>query len=60
MSQAFKLVMALLIALSTSASVLAQSDFEATKARAESGDAEAQYDLGLMYANGAGVAKNYE
>lgn len=48
----------LLVALTSAVPVLAQSDFEATKARAESGDAEAQVALGLMYMNGRGVAKN--
>ncbi len=30
------------------------------RATAEQGDAEAQYDLGVMYANGHGVAQDYE
>src|SRR5438094_1627794 len=32
--------------------------FERTKASAEKGDAEAQYQLGLLYANGKGVTKD--
>jgi TPR repeat protein len=48
----------LLVALTVAVPVFAQSDFEATKARAEAGDASAQYNLGLMYANGIGVARN--
>jgi TPR repeat protein len=50
----------LLVALTFAVPVFAQSDFESTKARAEAGDAQSQYDLGLMYANGTGVAQNYE
>jgi TPR repeat protein len=49
----------LLIALSA-VPVFAQSDFEATKARAEAGDAEAQYSLGVMYASGEVVAQDYQ
>jgi TPR repeat protein len=47
----------LLIALSA-VPVFAQSDYETTKARAEAGDAQSQFQLGVMYANGRGVAKN--
>jgi TPR repeat protein len=49
----------LLIALSA-VPVLAQSDFEATKALAEAGDAQAQYDLGVMYEVGIGIAANIQ
>jgi TPR repeat protein len=38
--------------------VLSQSDFEATKARAEAGDAEAQNKLGDLYFDGTGVPEN--
>ncbi len=38
----------------------AQSDFPATKARAEAGDAEAQYKIGSMYEYGTSVAQNYQ
>ncbi|HKQ36542.1 MAG TPA: tetratricopeptide repeat-containing serine protease family protein [Verrucomicrobiae bacterium] len=34
-------------------------DFKETKDRAEQGDAEAQYNLGLMYDMGIGAPKNY-
>ena len=37
----------------------AKKDFEATKAKAENGDALAQYNLGLMYGMGKGVEQNY-
>ena len=47
----------LLIALSA-VPVFAQSDFEATKARAEAGDATSQHNLGVMYENGTGVVQN--
>ena len=47
----------LIIALSA-VPVFAQSDFESTKARAEAGDAQAQWSLGVMYIRGEGVAKN--
>lgn len=47
----------LLIALSA-VPALAQSDFEATKARAEAGDSEAQLSLGFMYFDGTGVTQN--
>jgi TPR repeat protein len=36
-----------------------RKDFEATRAKAEKGDAEAQLDLGFRYANGNGVAGDY-
>jgi TPR repeat protein len=49
----------LLVAL-TAVPVFAQTDYEATKARAEAGDAEAQTSLGVMYQNGRGVAQNYQ
>jgi TPR repeat protein len=48
------------IALLTAVPVIAQSDFEVTKARAEAGDAQSQYDLGEMYASGDGVIQNYQ
>jgi TPR repeat protein len=35
------------------------SDREATQARADGGDAEAQFSLGLQYANGKDVAQDY-
>jgi TPR repeat protein len=35
-----------------------QIDFEATRVLAEQGDADAQFNLGLMYANGDGVPQN--
>src|SRR5437867_3927243 len=35
-----------------------RKDFERTKASAEKGDAEAQYELGLLYANGTGVRRS--
>ncbi len=47
----------LLIALSA-VPVFAQSDFEATKARAQAGDAEAQFNLGYIYNIGEGVERN--
>ncbi len=47
----------LVIAL-TAFPVFAQIDFEATKARAEQGDATAQHNLGVMYATGEGAAEN--
>ena len=36
-----------------------RKEFQSTKAKAEKGDASAQYNLGLMYANGEGVEKDY-
>lgn len=38
---------------------LSQTDFEATKALAEQGLADAQYKLGFLYADGQGVPQNY-
>jgi uncharacterized protein len=35
-------------------------EFEEYLKKAEQGDADAQHRLGLMYANGRGVAKDYE
>lgn len=40
-------------------SIFAQSDFEARKGSAETGDAIARNNLGLMYANGEGIQQNY-
>jgi TPR repeat protein len=40
------------------ASCSAQTEIESLKARALEGDAEAQYNLGMKYAYGEGVAKN--
>lgn len=51
-------VFPLLIALIVAVPLFAQSDFESTKARAEAGDATSQHNLGFMYANGMGVARN--
>ncbi len=46
--------------LLASQSILAQSpDFKETKAQAEAGDAEAQYNLALMYDVGIGAPQNY-
>ena len=47
---------AVLVALAVGAPVQAQTpEIDALRARAEAGDAEAQDDLGVMYANGRGV-----
>lgn len=46
----------LLVALSLAVPVFAQPDFDATKARAEAGDASAQRMLGRMYRDGDGVS----
>jgi len=46
----------LFVAMSAAVPVLAQSDFESTKARAEAGDASAQRMLGRMYRDGDGVS----
>ena len=48
----------LFVALLTAVPVFVQSDFESTKARAEAGNAEAQFNLGWMYSNGDGLEKN--
>ena len=37
----------------------AEDSLSALKAKAEGGDAQAQADLGVMYANGRGVPKDY-
>ncbi len=50
---------AVLVALAVGAPVQAQTpEIAALRARAEAGDAEAQYDLGVMYANGLGVPED--
>jgi TPR repeat protein len=38
----------------------AKEIFEATKVKAEKGDAQAQSELGLMYTYGEGVLKDYK
>ncbi|MCL1925930.1 MAG: sel1 repeat family protein [Syntrophorhabdaceae bacterium] len=47
-----------LIAICFAVIVHAQ-DFDEVKRKAKKGDVEAQYDLGVMYAEGQGVAQNY-
>ena len=52
----FVAVIAVLTALALCVPVQAQTRFvDALRARAEAGDAEAQYNLGVMYGTGAGV-----
>jgi TPR repeat protein len=48
----------LFVSLTLAVPVFAQSDFEAVKASAEAGDAEAQYSLGADYAIGMHVEQN--
>jgi TPR repeat protein len=48
----------LFVALILAVPVIAQTDFEATKLRAEAGDSQAQYELGYIYANGMGVTQS--
>jgi TPR repeat protein len=48
----------LLLLLLLPALAFAQSDFEETKALAEQGNADAQYNLGLIYDLGNGVPEN--
>ena len=51
---------AVLVALAVGAPVQAQTpEIDALRARAEAGDAEAQYNLGVMYASGEGVPQDY-
>ena len=53
----FVAVVAVLTALALCAPVQAQTpEIDALRVRAEQGDAEAQYNLGLMYSNGVGIA----
>ena len=50
---------AVLVALALCVPVQAQTpEIDALRARAEAGDAEAQYDLGNMYAFGRGVTRD--
>jgi TPR repeat protein len=48
----------LLLLLLLPALAFAQPDFDETKALAEQGDAEAQFNLAYMYGTGNGVPKN--
>ena len=48
----------LILSIVFAGSTFAQSDFEVTKALAESGDAVAQIDLGFVYETGDGVPKD--
>lgn len=52
------ILLALGLALSPFSVSAQTSDFKATQAAAENGDAEAQYSLGNMYAKGDGVDKD--
>ena len=50
---------AILVALALCVSLQAQTPYiDALRVRAEAGDAEAQYNLGLVYATGMGVPEN--
>ena len=50
---------AVLVALALCVPVQAQTpEIDALRVRAEAGDAEAQDDLGIMYANGRGVPED--
>jgi len=49
----------LLITMLTPIAGFSQTELESLKAKAEQGDADAQYDLGNMYSNGRGVPQNY-
>jgi len=52
-------VIAILVALALCVPVQAQTpEIDALRVRAEAGNAEAQYDLGVMYANGLGVPED--
>jgi len=56
----FVAVVAVLTAVALCVPVQAQTpEIDAARARAEAGDAEAQLDLGVMYATGAGVPQDY-
>jgi TPR repeat protein len=49
----------IIVSLGTVGAVCAQ-DFQSHKEKAEQGDAEAQYNLGLMYDKGQGVVQDYK
>jgi len=49
---------AVLVALAAGGPVQAQDEADAWRERAEQGDADAQYTLGVMYATGRGVPQN--
>jgi TPR repeat protein len=54
-----KILLAMLIVLSTTASALC-NEFEDALKKAEQGDADAQYSLAMMYYKGKGVPQDYE
>ena len=59
MTHATRFASAVLTALALCVPVQAQTpEIEALRVCAEAGDAEAQDDLGIMYANGMGVPEN--
>ena len=59
MTYATRFVVAVPAALAVGAPVQAQTpEIDALRVRAEAGDAEAQDDLGIMYANGRGVPED--
>ena len=59
MTHYLRFVAAVLMALVVCVPVEAQTpEIDALRARAEQGEAEAQYDLGVMYANGLGVPED--
>ena len=53
-------ILALLMVFLFCGTLFAAQDFAATKKAAEGGDAEAQFRLGRMYADGKGVKQDYK
>jgi len=54
-----RLVVATLLAIAAAGMLACQPDVEALRAKAEQGDASAQFSLGLMFGNGQGVPQDY-
>lgn len=52
------LLLVSVVNLSAQSSLSERKEFEAVKARAEKGDAQAQFDLGSLYAAGTGVTRD--
>ena len=57
--QAFRLALSILPLLAGPLSFGQSADFKETRLKAEEGDAEAQFNLAVMYDAGLGVPKNY-
>ena len=53
-----RFVVVALLAVVATVTLIGQTDIEAIRIKAEQGDAEAQFNLGILYDNGQGVPQD--